>query len=103
VDFDGTETYSKVVSVVSGAKKGTYKIYPNPAADMLNIRFNGDKEQNADIELYDSLGKLVHHHNFVAKEGDNHLFFSTKAFAAGLYTLKIKQEGSVVSEKVVIQ
>jgi Secretion system C-terminal sorting domain len=101
-DFDGKESYSKVVSVVSDSKTHV-KIYPNPVADVLNVQINTEKELNTALELYDSAGKMVHTENFNTQKGDNQMSFSTKQLARGFYTLKIKQGDEVVVEKVMIQ
>jgi photosystem II stability/assembly factor-like uncharacterized protein len=104
VENDGQFTYSPIRSVTFGnGEKTQFKIYPNPTADVLNVQFNADRAQNTQIELFDNLGKLVHAYDFTSKEGNNHLYFSTQRFAAGLYTLKIQQGESVVVEKVVIR
>lgn len=101
-DFDGKESYSKIVSVVSDSKTHV-KIYPNPVADVLNVQINTEKELNTALELYDSAGKMVHTENFNTQKGDNQMSFSTKQLARGFYTLKIKQGDEVVVEKVMIQ
>jgi photosystem II stability/assembly factor-like uncharacterized protein len=104
VENDGQFTYSPIRSVnFESGKKTEFKVYPNPTADVLNLQFDADRAQNTQIELFDNLGKLVHSYDFTSKEGNNHLFFNTQRFAAGLYTLKIQQRASVVVEKVVIR
>jgi hypothetical protein len=101
-DLDGKETYSKIISINENPKI-SLNIYPNPATDILNVQFNIEKEIDSNIELYDSSGKLVYLYNFISKIGDNYLSFSTKEFAKGYYTFKIKRGDLIVSEKILIQ
>jgi hypothetical protein len=100
-DLDGKETYSKIISVIENPKI-SLNIFPNPATDILNVKFNIGKEIDSNIELYDSSGKIVYIYNFISKIGDNYLSFSTKEFAKGYYTLKIKRGDLIVNEKVLI-
>jgi Concanavalin A-like lectin/glucanases superfamily/Secretion system C-terminal sorting domain/Sortilin, neurotensin receptor 3, len=104
VENDGQITYSPIRSVnFETGKKTDFKVYPNPTADVLNVEFNAERAQDMTVELFDNLGRMVHTYDFTSKEGNNHLFFNTQRFAAGLYTLKIQQGATVVTEKIVIR
>lgn len=104
VENDGQFTYSSIRSLnFETGKKTDYKVYPNPTSDVLNVEFNADRAQDITVELFDNLGRMVHTYDFRSKEGNNHLFFNTQRFAAGLYTLKIQQGATVVTEKIVIR
>jgi hypothetical protein len=100
-DFDGKESYSKIVSVAFDSKEG-FRIYPNPADEKVNIEFNAEKELDTKIELYDAMGRQVYDYKFQSRQGSNRLFFATQQFATGLYTLKIKYDNKETNEKVMI-
>jgi hypothetical protein len=105
VERNGNSHYSPIQSVVfEDIKQLKLTIYPNPTTDVLNIQFKADKAQILDFELFDLTGRRVYNYTLSAKEGNNHLFFHTEQFAAGLYTLKMMQGGHLVSvEKVLIE
>ncbi|MES2559019.1 MAG: T9SS type A sorting domain-containing protein [Bacteroidota bacterium] len=58
VDFDGTVSYSKIVSV-SVNNEVTASIYPIPAADQLTISSNAGNLQNCRVSIVDLLGRVV--------------------------------------------
>jgi hypothetical protein len=101
VDFDGKESFSKIVSVQAG-EKGQYKIYPNPAKEVVNVQFQAAQEGVVELDLYDSAGKLIQHYNYNAREGENQSVLKVQNIAKGFYTLKIKQGEAVVSERLII-
>jgi Secretion system C-terminal sorting domain len=101
MDFDGKEAFSKIVSVQAG-EKGRYKIYPNPAKDLVNVQFQAAKEGIVSMDLYDSIGKLIQHFNYNAREGENQSVLKVQNIAKGFYTLKIKQGEAVVTERLII-
>jgi photosystem II stability/assembly factor-like uncharacterized protein len=104
VENDGSFSYSPIRSVNFEFKSKTiFKVFPNPAADILNVQFNAESKQIVDFELINSIGQVVHTYRMESKQGNHHLFFRSSAFPAGLYTLRIKQGREVISEKIVIR
>ena len=102
VDVNGNESFSNTVSVVSESKMSV-QVFPNPAEGILNIQFNDEKEQNTEIVMFDNLGRTVYHYTFTSRIGQNHLFFGTQQFAAGIYSLKINQGIATTVEQIVIR
>jgi autotransporter-associated beta strand protein len=82
VDFDGTETFSKVISVESKHQKSALIIYPNPAFDKLTI--NSDNEKSNEYSLFNSIGKHIESGQFSAQK---ELIISH--LAIGMYVLKV--------------
>lgn len=104
VENDGSFSYSPIRSVNFEFKSKTvFKVYPNPAADILNVQFDSESSQVIDFELINAIGQVVHTYKMDSKQGNNHLFFRSSNFPAGLYTLRIRQGREVISEKVVIR
>lgn len=72
--------------------------YPNPATSIINLKSNTNKIINS-IEMYNVLGKKV-----LSKENNEQ--FSTlniSGFTKGVYMLKINVEGSIQTQKIIIQ
>ena len=104
VENDGQTTYSPIRSVnMALGKKIDFAVYPNPAQDILNIKFNSDSPQDIDFELVNAVGQIVHRYRLEGKQGANHLYFRTSLFPAGQYVLRIKQGNGIVVKKVTIQ
>ena len=60
------------------------KIYPNPASDVLNVRFS--KTQRGFIFLYNLAGKCILKSSV---NNQSHVRISVKGIEAGVYTLQI--------------
>ncbi|MEN0004418.1 MAG: BspA family leucine-rich repeat surface protein [Bacteroidota bacterium] len=58
VDFDGTVTYSPIVSASITAST-TIDLFPNPVSNILNIRFSEQLEATVPMQLYNSVGQLI--------------------------------------------
>jgi Secretion system C-terminal sorting domain len=104
VENDGKSSFSPIRTVIfESDKKAEFKIYPNPTNDILNIQFETYKEQSAEIELFDNLGRMVHFYRFNTRLGNNQLLLNAKRFVAGQYILKIKQGNNIITQQVVFQ
>jgi autotransporter-associated beta strand protein len=82
VDFDGTETMSKIISVESKNQKNELSIYPNPAFEKLTIGVEDDKTTH--YSLYNSIGNHIESGEFNAQK---ELIISH--LAVGMYVLKV--------------
>ncbi|HOH84126.1 MAG TPA: Omp28-related outer membrane protein [Bacteroidales bacterium] len=68
------------------------QIFPNPASNVINIV----NAENADIMLYDLLGKLVMSANNIS----NNFSINVSDFATGNYIVKIIDEGNITTDKI---
>ncbi|MEN8787808.1 MAG: T9SS type A sorting domain-containing protein, partial [Flavobacteriales bacterium] len=66
-------------------------IFPNPTNGIVNV---SSKNEIEEIELYDMAGKRL---NKVQKVNS----IDISAFENGVYVLKVKQNGSVTTKKIV--
>ena len=66
-------------------------LFPNPAADMLNIRFlyNG-LEKDALISVYDITGSKIAENKFPLQSGENLFQINLKTLQSGMYNLNLK-------------
>jgi endonuclease I len=76
----------------------TFKIYPNPAVDILHI----DASKTIDAwTLMDALGKEVAHSKYL--ESSTNLNIDVSPFEAGLYFLELEIEGQKIIKQLVIE
>jgi len=66
-------------------------VYPNPAAEVLNLDVNDIDADEAFIEIYDGQGKKMLSQNIAVKEGTSKIDISQ--FTSGVYTVSLKIEG----------
>lgn len=89
------------VNVVENEVKITeIKVYPNPANSILNIDFPVNYDtKNSKIEIVDIHGKTVIKSKFVIHSTQ----LDTKRLTPGIYTLKIQNDKTLVTRKIIIQ
>lgn len=84
-----------VSTAVRAPERREWKVYPNPAVDVLNVELEGG--QPADVELIDSFGKVV-----LKKAGLSGLAtLDISRLPAGSYFVRLICEGQVWVEKMI--
>lgn len=85
------------------AEGASLKVYPNPAASQFTIRYQSPNEIVSKMELYSNTGVLLREIEW--NEGnswDKSSKVSTEGLSAGIYFLKINEEGKSLTKKVMI-
>lgn len=80
-----------------------FSLYPNPADDVLNIRFDQNTGSPTTIVITDISGKQVLEQNIISAEGDNLVVLDIESLSPGIYMVGLAQGGWVKTQKVVIQ
>jgi transforming growth factor-beta-induced protein len=76
-------------------------VYPNPASELINIRFELTEESEISLEMYDMLGQQVRIVNQgYAYEGSHTLQFPVNDLESGMYLLIINTGNSQIANKV---
>jgi blue copper oxidase len=78
--------------------KARLLVYPNPAAHVLTIASKGLSLEGSSLNIYNSLGIKIY---TVDKVSAGMLQISTAPFAAGLYTLEVKNNSTTITQKFV--
>lgn len=95
------QAINNAISVVtaineSTAHSSTFRAYPNPAQNIVNIDFSLQKPDRIQISLFNEVGQEVKvFYSGVANEGRNQLESSTENLASGLYHLQLKHSKGV--------
>lgn len=77
----------------------SFKVYPNPATDVINIKLN--TEEPADVTIYDLSGKMILNKQH---RGNNILPIYTKGLMSkGLYMINVKTKSKVFNEKILVK
>jgi Secretion system C-terminal sorting domain len=93
-DFDGTETFSNIVSIKSESKTKVI-LAPNPVQNDLVIAFESETYAE-EVNVYDMLGRVI----FQSKKPSNRLEVDMRNVQAGMYIVEINVDGKRVREKV---
>lgn len=81
---------------VEDMEKENISVYPNPVDNLLKIKLVGDKEAN--IQLFNLVGQQVYNGKAV-----NNAEINVSNMKAGVYMLKVSQNGKVYTSKVVVK
>ena len=71
-------------------------VFPNPAADKLNISLAAKEE--SEVSVYDQTGRLVYREKVLSS-----LSIPTQNWSKGIYFVKVNGKGSVATTKIVLQ
>ncbi len=89
-----------IVEVVEQEReRAGFKIYPNPASDLLNVKYTQSQDP-LHLVLYDVLGKAVLTVSVAPNTSDTTL--DVRTLSSGVYSCKLYQQGRVLSEVKVV-
>lgn len=79
-------------------------VYPNPASDVLNVKFELASAGKVSVELFDMAGQLVRTESFGTPGiGVQSRPVSVNGLASGMYHLKLQTEQGVANTRVVVK
>ena len=73
------------------------EVFPNPAKDRINVRFA--EENEAAVNLYDMMGRLV----YAANANTQYFVILTQGLGQGIYTLVVNVDGKQLVDRVVVE
>ncbi|MFK7935475.1 MAG: choice-of-anchor J domain-containing protein [Saprospiraceae bacterium] len=88
VELDGRFTLSDLV-VVEAIQNTKLQVVPNPSLERVQIKFNANEEDNAQLELYNLTGKLVRELEVTTVIGMNEQLLSLADLESGFYLLTV--------------
>ncbi len=101
MDFDGKFTYSDIEVVHLNVTSAKFSVYPNPAADTINIEID-PAGTNTIIRLHNQQGKIVH--DQVIETGVSTATLQLHHLPAGTYIMNIMaNNNNLQTEKIIIQ
>lgn len=106
IDFDGTNAYACDILSVSlrSATNAPMVLYPNPAGELIQVRWFGNKTGTVLIRLFDQSGRLVLDREWNGLEGSNQQELPLAELARGIYELQlVNTNGRTESARIVKQ
>jgi len=95
-----SDLYS-VVGIEEQNLSSEINIYPNPTNGLVNISFS-EAASNVDIEVYDLLGKQVHHQNMGNITKGSIQTINLNGFADGIYNMRIATSKTTSNHKLLL-
>ena len=94
--------YSSIVGVDEKSGFTNVQVYPNPAANLVNIDFALDHTSAIDYELLNLQGITVFSLKTSGKNGNVHEVINVSSLPKGIYLLKISCETGILNKKIVL-
>jgi hypothetical protein len=101
VDLDGKSESFKVISLLNTYGGFGFRVFPNPASELLVIQTDDILRSDVHVALINTLGATVAEKDFPA--GSSNCFLDTQTLYSGIYQLMITENGSTKTQKVLIQ
>ncbi|MFN8300309.1 MAG: T9SS type A sorting domain-containing protein [Chitinophagales bacterium] len=100
---DTTACCDVVVNTINNnATAEKFSMYPNPATDIIHLRYDLEKNELAIIELIDVMGKIVK--SYQLSPQNNHSFdISITDLAKGMYLLKFVSANKKMCKRIITQ
>jgi hypothetical protein len=97
--YDGTDSYSAILSAVWDHPDLTITVGPNPVLEDIYLRYNSETDDSQYwYFLYDEDGREIIRQAIAISKGDNELSIDAHALPAGLYYLILGKPGVRVLE-----
>ena len=87
------------VGIDDNIENSSFKIYPNPAEDRININFEGGKTRPELIQVLDLTGKIVY--ETLTIQNEYPLQINSQNLKSGIYLVKIYSGNKVFSKKII--
>lgn len=78
------------------------KLYPNPANSVLNVEIESDFNSQAQLEIYDYMGRLFDTEAIIINAGYNVVSKSVNTLQNGNYLLRISTDGKATFRKFIV-
>ncbi|MBK9541365.1 MAG: fibronectin type III domain-containing protein [Bacteroidetes bacterium] len=82
------------IRMSSSVLNDQFTVYPNPATDLVNIRFESTENSKIKIQLIDLTGRILNSREFTAVNGENLFSLPLTGLSKGIYTI-IVENGDV--------
>ncbi len=83
--------------------KEEYRIYPNPASDIVTVDFISTINKTINVSVYDLTGRLVLEEKLYAKEGANKQALNLSSLSKGIYLIECNDGNKVNTSKLSIE
>lgn len=96
-DYDGTKTYSNIVSILSNVEEHQLVVYPVPADHSIHIEMTNLEDYQ--VEVYNLLGSRI---DLKPLSAGNEISFNVSDLPVGVYVLVIYNQSETFERKIVI-
>jgi hypothetical protein len=89
------------VALTTNGSNGSFNVFPNPASDGINMRFDLNQEGNLTLEIYNFNGQMVAAQNYGEQEkGQLNLKYNISELNSGMYFLQLRTADGLKTSKL---
>jgi hypothetical protein len=96
-----SDTWMGTVGIEEGSLENMITLMPNPATDVVNIKFDGI-EGDVTVEMTNIQGQLVHSDRFMNVSGNTETI-NVSSLKNGMYIVKFISNGEVATKQIIVQ
>lgn len=97
---NGSDDLSKTLSVTFKSSKVRLKFYPNPVQDNVRIYIASPSSDDFNLDVFDVTGKLIWSKKVSTESESSEWFVDTHNWSKGVYFVKLSNEKTVITEKI---
>jgi hypothetical protein len=90
------------VNDVQDNQNANFDLFPNPAKQIVNIRYKSNEKENIQIVICDLSGKEVYNKTMSANAGENEESINLNGFTNGMYFCTIKSNNTLIGTKKLV-
>lgn len=80
-----------------------FDLYPNPASDKVNLRWESEKNQSLDVRVFNLAGTQMHAFKWNVNQGVNQTEINTSAWQAGTYLVGVYGMDGIMVKKLILR
>lgn len=101
--INGRETPLSNLSVENVEVKNNFKLYPNPAADVVNVSFNEQMSGEVAMDIYNMAGQVVKTENFKNLVPGEEVQINIDGLATGEYLMSFSNTQGSFTQKLIVK
>jgi hypothetical protein len=102
VDFDGTASFSNIVTASLNGLEAEVEVYPNPTNEKTFVKLSDIFSGDISLKVLDARGQLIDHQIF-SSSGNAELEINFSHLADGVYFIQIEMLNGSVTKRVVVK
>ena len=87
--------------ISNSTKSTTFRLYPNPANDILNVQFNKNTTSEIELNIIDITGKIIHTETRAIFDSTIQMIINN--LNSGIYFVQIIDNEKIMTEKFVVE
>lgn len=100
-DYNGTNSYSKTISVIYGDESDLFELRPNPATDLVNVTFNSVDGGPVLLKGYDITGRIIFTLKPEYQQGTNNITLDLSSYEKGIYFIALITNKKILQNKII--